>query len=87
MCLRQIQEASSLLRHVFLLANLLPNTFLGIFPYGSNVHSQSPQDLPSVSASPSSYPLCPEASFPSTGQRSMMDWCRTLDNPYHHPCR
>ena len=91
MCLCGIQEASSLPCHAFLLANLLASTFLALSlkccMKKSNVHSRGPRDLPSVSASPSSCLLCPEAFFPSTGQRSMMDWCRTLDNPYRRPCR
>lgn len=45
------------------------------------------QDSPSVSASLSSYPLCPAASSLSTGQRSMMDLYKTSDPPSHHPCR
>lgn len=40
--------------------------------------------LPSVSASPSSCPLCPAASFLSIGRRSRMDWCKTSDLPSRH---
>lgn len=43
--------------------------------------------IPSVSVAPSSCPLCPAASSPSTGQRNRMDWYRTLVPPSHRPCR